>query len=262
VQEESIRDLSRTWSKKHVQVDVYFSVKAFEGVIVGDRWVAVIDVLRAGTSIAYALMNGARAVLPTDSSEEALRIAGNLPREDVVLCGERGGLPIPGFEFGNSPREFTSDLVRDKTVIMTTSNGTQGLVRSGLGERLVVPALVNIYAAVTYLAPRVDESGLSVLCCGSEGRLALEDMLCAGLLIERLESSLSEKISGNDGFSVARTLARLYGSTVEEVVLKSDHGKELIDLDLEDDVRMCSQVSSMHVLPVGRNGRLVKAEEL
>lgn len=245
-----------------MQVDVYFSVRAFEGVEVGDRWVAVIDVLRAGTSIAYALMNGARAVLPTDSSEEALRIAGNLPREDVVICGERGGLPIPGFQVGNSPSEFTPELVRDRMVIMTTSNGTQGLVRSGLSERLIVPALVNLDAAAAYLAPRVGENGLAVLCCGSEGRLALEDILCAGLLVERLQNNLAERAFGNDGFSVARTLAQLYGSTVEDVVLNSDHGRELVELDMEDDVHLCSRVSSMHVLPVGSNGRLVKAKEL
>ena len=245
-----------------MQVDVYFSVRAFEGVEVGDRWVAVIDVLRAGTSIAYALMNGARAVLPTDSSEEALRIAGNLPREDVVLCGERGGLPIPGFQVGNSPREFTPELVRDRSIIMTTSNGTQGLVRSGLSERLVVPALVNLDAAAAYLAPRVGDSGLAVLCCGSEGRLALEDILCAGLLVDRLQNNLAERASGNDGFAVARMLTQVSGSTVEDILLSCDHGRELTELGMVDDVRVCSQVSSMHVVPVGSNGRLVKAKEL
>jgi 2-phosphosulfolactate phosphatase len=207
-------------------------------------------------------MNGARAVLPTDSSEEALRIADNLPREDIVLCGERGGLPIPGFQVGNSPHEFTPELVRDRLVIMTTSNGTQGLVRSGLGEHLIVPALVNLDAAAAYLAPRIGDSGLAVLCCGSEGRLALEDILCAGLLVERLQNNLAERAIGNDGFTVARTLANLYGPAVEDTLLDCDHGRDLVALGMEEDVHICSQVSSMHVVPVGSNERLVQAKEL
>ena len=245
-----------------MRFDVYFSTAAFEGVDVGDRWVAVIDVLRAGTSIAYALMNGAKAVLPTDSSEEALRIVGNLPREDVVLCGERGGMPIPGFEVGNSPREFTPDLVKGKTVVMTTSNGTEGLVRSGLGERLVAPALVNLDLAADFLAPRIRGNGLAVLCCGSEGRLALEDVLCAGMLVGRLEAALEQSARGNDGLLVALTIARRFGTEVEEVILATDHGRELAAMGMEEDVRVCAQLSTMEVLPVGKDGRLVSAKEL
>ncbi len=244
-----------------MKVDVYFSVAASQGVDLGDRWIAVIDVLRAGTSLAYALHNGAKAVLATDSSEEALRIVGNLPREDVVLCGERGGMPIPGFQVGNSPGEFTPDLVKDKTVVMTTSNGTQGIVRSGLGERLVVPALVNLDLAADFLATRAGDNGLVVLCCGSEGKMALEDVLCAGMLVRRLEGILRRKARGNDGLTVALTIAGRFGSRVERTILNSEHGRELIALGMEEDVRVCAKISIVDLLPVGKDGRLVGAKE-
>ena len=92
------------------------------------RTVFVIDILRAGTAMCAAIHHGARAVLPVPSTEEALRLAQTLGSTDVLLAGERNCVRIPGFALGNSPLEMRADVVRGKTLVMTTTNGTAALL--------------------------------------------------------------------------------------------------------------------------------------
>ena len=89
------------------------------------RIVAVIDVLRATSTIVAAMANGARAIVPVAEIEDALRLAKTHGRDNVLLCGERRSRKIEGFDLGNSPLEFTSEAVADKLVVMTTTNGTR-----------------------------------------------------------------------------------------------------------------------------------------
>src|SRR4051794_34523263 len=82
----------------------------------------VVDVLRATTSMAHALASGCREIIPCAEIEEARAVATCVPPGESLLAGERGGLPIEGFGLGNSPEEFTPEVCRDKTIVMTTSN--------------------------------------------------------------------------------------------------------------------------------------------
>src|SRR5690606_24311561 len=104
-------------------VDVCFTPDELVSGELQGRVAVVVDVLRATSSIVEALANGARSVLPVASIEAAVRLAQNVGRDQVLLCGERRGLPIEGFDLGNSPREFTPERVAGKTLIMTTTNG-------------------------------------------------------------------------------------------------------------------------------------------
>ena len=103
---------------------MYFGVQGLQPASVQSRLVAVIDVLRASTVAAIALANGARAVVPLESSDEVITRSKSFDRAEVRLAGERKMNPIPGFDFGNSPREFTREAVEGKTVLFTTTNGT------------------------------------------------------------------------------------------------------------------------------------------
>ena len=107
----------------------------------------MIDVLRASTTIAAALANGARAVVPVESSDAAVTRAKAFERTDVLLAGERKTKPIPGFDLGNSPREFTRDAVEGKTVLMTTTNGTPAIMNTPGARDVVIASYVN-YTAV------------------------------------------------------------------------------------------------------------------
>src|SRR2546423_12050253 len=103
----------------------------------------VIDVLRATTTMIYALAAGCVCVRPCAEVEEARELAGQMRAGRVVLGGERGGVPLPGFDLGNSPREYTSKLCRGRTVVLTTTNGTRALLRAAEADRTLVGAFVN-----------------------------------------------------------------------------------------------------------------------
>ncbi|HYC52882.1 MAG TPA: 2-phosphosulfolactate phosphatase, partial [Gemmatimonadaceae bacterium] len=110
------------------RLDVYFTPQEVVPQDVANRAVAVIDVLRASTTIATAIANGARAIVPLASSEEVVSRATSLGKGAAKLAGERKSQPIPGFDFGNSPESFTSDAVEGKTILMTTTNGTSAIL--------------------------------------------------------------------------------------------------------------------------------------
>src|ERR671921_11107 len=126
-------------------MDVVFG-SAFTPSDVAGRLVVVIDVLRASSSIAAALANGARAVVPFENSGDVVERAKSFERSDVRLAGERKMLTIAGFDLGNSPSEFTREAVEGKTVLMTTTNGTPAIVNSQSARDVVIGSYVNFTA--------------------------------------------------------------------------------------------------------------------
>src|SRR5206468_7302445 len=98
----------------------------------------VVDVLRATTVMVHALAAGCEAVIPCREIDEAKQIAARLPPGTALLGGERGGLPIPGFHLGNSPGEFTSEVCKGKTLVMTTTNGTRAILASLEAKRVYI----------------------------------------------------------------------------------------------------------------------------
>ena len=111
-----------------MKIDVFFTPLGLNAGDLSGRGVIVVDVLRTTTSIVTALANGAKAVVPASTSEEAVRLTANLEKNGYVLAGERKSLKIEGFALGNSPREMTPDAVGGKTIYFSTTNGTPALV--------------------------------------------------------------------------------------------------------------------------------------
>jgi 2-phosphosulfolactate phosphatase len=147
----------------------------------------VIDVLRASTTIAYALASDAEAVVPCLEVDEARNLAARIPLGRCVLGGERGGLPIEGFALGNSPQDYTPAAVQGRTVIFTTTNGTSALQRCRLARRVLLASFVVLDALAAELAAQTQPTHL--LCAGTRGTISLEDVLLAGALVGRLGAS-------------------------------------------------------------------------
>jgi 2-phosphosulfolactate phosphatase len=141
----------------------------------------VIDVLRATTTMVQALAAGCPRVLPCATVEAARQVAASLPAGTALLAGERDGLPLPGFDLGNSPLEFTPERCRGRTLVMTTSNGTRALLHAAAAERVLVAAFTNLGAVCEQL--RHEMRPVNVLCAGDAGGVALEDALLAGALV-------------------------------------------------------------------------------
>ena len=161
----------------------------------------VIDVLRSTTTIAYALAAGAKEVIACREVSDALALAAHLPAEQAILGGERHGVRIDGFALGNSPEEYTPERVRGKTVLLTTTNGTRAMDHARLAEEVWVAALVNASAMVKRLLGR---EHVHILCAGTDGRPSEDDILMAGLLVERLQDRTGTAYHQNTGATEAR----------------------------------------------------------
>ncbi|MDH5590176.1 MAG: 2-phosphosulfolactate phosphatase [Gemmatimonadota bacterium] len=229
-----------------MKVDVFFTPGEVEGARIPGSTVVVIDVVRATTTIVEALANGAWGIYPTSSTEDAVKLAGSLGREDTLLCGERKGLKIEGFDLGNSPADFRRDVVEGKRLVMSTTNGTVAIVRAQDAERLVVAAFTNLSAAARLVA---DSESLVVICAGSDGRFSLEDALCAGHLLTCLPGVGGEGWTFNDG---ARAVLDLASARSVDVPLlrKTLAGGVLAAIGADDDLEACAVVDAHDLVPV------------
>lgn len=241
-----------------MKLDVYFDPVGVNAAEVQGKTVVVLDVLRATTTIAVALYHGARAVLPAASTEEALRLAQNLERDDVVLAGERKSQRIPGFALGNSPLEFTADAVRGKTVVMTTTNGTPALIAAQGAREVVVGAAVNFAAVVERCREALAKTGeLVLLCAGRERQFALEDAFAAGRLCKvLLPQGGLRSVTVNDGALAALELARHYGERWLRAFRASSHGQELAAIGFREDVKVCAAEDTHPILPLYADRRI------
>lgn len=233
-----------------MRVDVVWTTAELEHFNVQERAPVVIDVLRAASSIATAIHNGARALLPAESIEQALRIANSIGRRDVLLCGERGGEPIEGFDLGNSPAEFTRHAVGERTLVMTTTNGTRALAAVAGAAPAFVAALVNLGAVATRLLEG-DRDPL-IVCAGRSGRVAAEDALCAGLLVKALldRSSQSRGIEVGDGAIAALALADRHSPVGTDFLLRTAAGRALAEIGRAEDVALCAMVDALSAVPI------------
>ena len=243
-----------------MKLDVAFSPHELSPGDVADRTVLVIDVLRATSTICAALHHGARAVVPTADTEEATRLEQALGPGDVVLAGERNSVRIPGFQLGNSPREMTADVVRGKTLVMTTTNGTLALLATAGARDVVVAAAVNLAVAGEYARQALDQYGdLLILCAGRDHGFGLDDAYIAGCLAVRALGGRRRRKGLNDAALVSVDLVIRYRDRIERVLALSRAGRELTGRGFRDDVEAASIVDAHPVLPHFRERRITLA---
>lgn len=221
---------------------------------VADRTVVVIDVLRASSTILEALVNGARDVLPVESVEQAVRKREELGRRDVLLCGERDTQPIAGFDLGNSPLEFTRERVEGETLVMSTTNGTRALLACTAAARCLVASFLNAGAVAAALA-EAGEAAL-LLCAGREGRFALEDALCAGMIARRVRRRLESGFQGNDASAAAIALAGRYARRLQSTLEETAAGHRLVEAGRQEDVAFCASLDRYAEIPRVRERRI------
>jgi 2-phosphosulfolactate phosphatase len=216
----------------------------------------VVDILRASAVLCTALANGASEVLPVADVETAL----SLKRDssgDALLCGEREGRKLPGFDLGNSPTEYRRDVVAEHRLIYSSTNGSAALASAPIGVEVMVAGLVNIAAAAEHIA-EVNLPTL-IVCSGKLGQFALEDAVGAGALIARMWELDTDLQLVNDGALTAQILWDRYRSDPVMPLWQCEHGKYLIGLGFGADLSICAAIDSVPVVPVLRDGRLVAA---
>ncbi|MEX2529081.1 MAG: 2-phosphosulfolactate phosphatase [Gemmatimonadota bacterium] len=229
-----------------MDIQVYFSAVEAESAQVGQGTAVVIDVVRATSVMVEALANGARAIYPTQATEDAIRLATSMGREDTLLCGERRGLKVEGFDLGNSPGEFTPARVKGKRLVMTTTNGTRALLAANGAHRIVVAAFLNLAAVARAVAE--DDGPLAVVCAGKEGHFALDDAVCAGQFIQEVKALRSSKVSLGDGAMAALALAESQPVS-GEFLGRTAAGKALQEVGLDGDLPYCARRDLHDLVP-------------
>jgi 2-phosphosulfolactate phosphatase len=231
-----------------MRIDVHFTPLGLNPGDLSGRGIVVLDVLRATTTVITALANGARAVIPAATSEEAVRLASNLEKDDVLLAGERKSLKIEGFALGNSPLEMTPEVVAGKTIVLATTNGTPALVASQGGDPVLVGAPAN-FTALTKRAREAlaDRRELVIVCAGRERQFALEDAYTAGRLIKAVKRGLG-KLELNDAANAAIALTGSYDGWADAFT-GTAAARQLTEANLGADVDFCAKPNRFGAVP-------------
>lgn len=232
-----------------MRVTTYLSAAEVDPGRVAGSTAVVIDVIRATSTIVEALSAGARAVYPTLSTEEAIRLANSLGRDDTLLCGERKGLKIDGFDLGNSPTEFTPAAVGGKRLVMSTTNGTRAFLAAEDADRVITASLTNLTAVGRAVR---DAEDLVFICAGKEDRFSLDDALCAGLVLQALaavaEGATPHDREMDDASAAVLALAESY--VVDAGLLRmTAAGAALVDVGLDADLERCADVDRYSIVP-------------
>ena len=185
------------------------------------------------------------------SREEALCTRARLPA--VVLAGEQGGQRIPGFDLGNSPREFTRGAVGGRDVILTTSNGTTALRAVGGGRTVAIGAFRNRAAVGDWLVSRGADS--LIVCSGYEGGFSLEDAVCAGSIVDRASRMAARLVLG-DGARACQVLWERFGADLGRLLPETGWGDRMLALGFGPDLTMCAELDATEVVPVMEGERI------
>lgn len=231
-------------------IHVHFLPALFEPADLQGQIAVVIDVLRATTTMVQALFAGASAVVPCGEIDDARRIAAAAAPGSALLGGERGGLKIAGFDLGNSPREYTPGTVGGKRIVFTTTNGTRALIRARQARRILIASLTNLNAVARTLQP---ETGtIHIVCAGTDGQMTLEDICCAGGIVQRLLPANGSLADCDDATQLAVRLYRATGEThasLTELLRSSRGGRNLIDCGLAADIPLCAEPDTRSITP-------------
>jgi 2-phosphosulfolactate phosphatase len=241
-----------------VRLDVFFTPAEVKPSDTANRLVVIIDVLRASTSVAVALANGAKTVVPLPSPDEVIVRSREFARSAVRTAGEQKMHPIPGFDFGNSPGAFTAKAVEGKTILLTTSNGTRALLGVQAARDIVIASYVNFTAvlALMKIAFRTD-TDITIICAAQDGVFSLEDAACAGRFA-RATPKRADAVMLNDAASASVLVDKKYGDNIAKIFQESSHGQALQAAGFGDDLVTAAAVDSYSVVPIYQDRQITK----
>ena len=215
--------------------------------------VVIIDVLRATSTIATALHNGAKCIIPVDSVAECIRLGKQI---DSITAGERDGKIAEGLDYGNSPFEYPAEFIRGKTLVLTTTNGTR-LLHMALDKNakaIITGSFPNFSAVCDFLTAQ--NQNVILGCAAWKNRVNIEDTLFAGAVIERI----GKKFSINcDSSQIATTMYNEAKTDMFEFMKSKNasHYQRLSGYGLEKDIRYCLTTDVANTTVVYEDGKLI-----
>jgi 2-phosphosulfolactate phosphatase len=230
---------------------VHFSPAHIEPTALRGSITIVIDALRASTTIATALHAKPKDFYITLTVQDAINLAAKLEQSgaDVVLGGERGGKPPPTFHLGNSPTDYTSARINNRTLVFSSTNGTASLLAAAHADLVLVGAMCNLHAVVQAVA--ADTRPVHILCAGTHGQITMEDILTAGAYVSEFVVA-QRSLSHDDSPRIAIELfASTHTSQASLVRLFSESlgGRNLTPLGLGADIQACATLNTLTTVP-------------
>jgi len=215
--------------------------------------VVVIDVLRATSTIATALYNGAKEIIPVDSVERCIQLGTQI---ECITAGERDGQVAAGLQYGNSSFEYPEEFIKGKILVLTTTNGTKLLhmaVANGATE-IITGSFLNLSAVCNHLIEV--KKNVILGCAAWKDKPNFEDTMFAGAVVSRVKEHFTLNC---DASHIAENLYSLSKDDMYEFIKKNDasHYHRLTNFGLERDLRQCFTVDSANVLPEYTDGKLV-----
>ena len=223
-------------------------IRRFENIDLSETIAVVFDVLRATSTMITGLEHGVERFVPVETVEAARAL--KIQDPSLLLAGERGGLPLEGFDLGNSPAEFKE--IRGNSVVLTTTNGTVALHRVRRAKRVYVGALLNLDSLAQVLDSE-GATGVLIVCSGTGEDFALEDAVAAGGLVDRLSHN-----SLSDAAVLVKSLYREASSDLLSCLRQSRNGRSLAGLGKAKDVEECARLSVTQTVGVMQDDTVVK----
>lgn len=235
-----------------MKIDVIPYASAIKNKWIKNKNVVIIDVLRMGSVMLTGLANGAKGFIPTDSVEKAIKISKNMDPDKYLLGGERDTKIINGFTVGNSPLDYTKEMVDGKTIILTTTNGTTAIKASEDANNIFIGAFLNI-KALTDILSELKEAVL--VCSGTNEQFSMDDGMCAAMIIDNLSKNYPLNLS-----DLAQTLYQAYQSKNGNLsaLLKDCYHLNLLKRNgFEKDVTYCLQTNIFDFVPEIKNSIVI-----
>ena len=229
-----------------MRVNVLFSPVIADELYFTGKTIVVIDVLRASSTIITALQNGAKEVVPVATVEFGVKISGGMFGGQTLLGGERNTRKVEGFALGNSPLEYTSDIVSGKTIILYTTNGSKAIVKAKFAEDLYICSYLNLSAVAKQIVSIGKD--FEVLCAGKTNSFSLEDSVCAGRLINEIMKYRKDLIT-TDTARASVSLNESFGGNPFEMLKNTEHGILLMQNGFEEDLKYAAGIDTSDVIP-------------
>lgn len=213
--------------------------------------VVIIDVFRATSTIAAALYNSAKSVVPVATVEECISLGNEIGNS--ITAGERNGQIVEGLQHGNSPSEYPKDFISGKTLILTTTNGTRLLHMVKGADSIVTGSFLNLSAICDFLASK--NMNVLLACAAWKDRFNLEDTLFAGAVVDKIADQFDINC---DSANASRSLYKgLDGMKPIDFLRNSSHFKRLSQYGLESDMEYCATIDLHPVVPYLQDGKLI-----
>ena len=205
--------------------------------------VVVVDILRATSAMCVAFDRGVEKIVPVSTVEEALDYKN---KDNYILAAERNGKIVSGFDFGNSPLLYLKENLTNKSLVVTTTNGTKAINIAKIDHEVVIGSFLNIDSLTNFLIEK--DKDIIILCAGWKNDFCIEDTMFAGALIKNL--LLSNKFESNsDAANISRLLYEEAKDDMFKFLENSQHRVRLSELNIEDDVRFCLLRNKTNLIP-------------